>query len=406
MSFKQFLILTSIIYFFVFGIIVEANAVDVSEKTKIYSVIGTSRIFKDVPSARSAAVSDCLTSAIENAAIDLFPYTTLSEKFGTISMLLSSYRNEFIQDYKVIKEVKTEKNYRVLVQVRISLEKFQDLFGKAGMPIIPEDLPEILFLVAEQNVDDLYSRYWWHVNRPFYYSYIAVTPMKRALVEKGFSIIDHEIIPVEFFTDITLGDALADHEAITLGSYLNADLVVVGHASARTTQNRLGETIRTYQGNVSVKAIMVKTGEMIASTTTNTISAGSDMTISGRQAMSEAGKQAGRILTSQILTRWQEMQLPPGNITLYIKGSYILPNLVVFRNTLKSLEKLKRQKTMEMTANEAVLSLFYEGSAEELAESILLNAFDGFGVNIYEVADDHIKVELNRYKYKTPVPKQ
>ena len=83
-----------------------------------------------------------------------------------------------------------------------------------------------------------------------------------------------------------------------------------------------------------------------------------------------------------------------GEITLTIIGSDILPYLVLFRNELKTIDGISSQQTIEMTPDETLLLVKYDKASQDLADALLLKTFDSFGINIFEISSNTLKIEL------------
>ena len=365
-----------------------------SDDKNVVLVMGNSRIYTDVLAARSAAVMQCLLSAVEKTAIEMIPFAGMTEKFETISDLLSSHRNKFISDYKVLKEINTDKYYRVLVQVTVSTLKLEEELANAGIILSPENLPKILFLVAEQQADDLFLQYWWRKEKSIFQSDAAVTSMKKIFTEKKFTTIDDEMIPYGLFKDLDLNAKLTDEQAIELGKRVNADLVIVGNAIASEMSNRMGDNIRTFKATVTVRGLLTESGDQVARTLHSETSVNRDIATGSRQALSDAGFQTGNQIASQVLSKWHERMEKTEGITLTIRGMDILPYLVLFRNELKGIEGVTSQQTLEMTPDEAVLMVKYDGASQDLADALLMKTFDPFGINIYELSENTLHIEL------------
>ena len=47
-----------------------------------------------------------------------------------------------------------------------------------------------------------------------------------------------------------------------------------------------------------------------------------------------------------------------------------------------------------MKADESIISVDYEGTAQSLADELLLRTFESFGVDIYEVSPGRLGIEL------------
>lgn len=371
------------------------NATAKALPTEVITVFGSSRIYTDIPSAKNAAVSDCLVSAVEIAVIRVLPVSTLSANFEAISGVIIGRSREFILDYKVLKEVKAASDYRVLVQATVSMEKLSAELAAAGIIATPSELPRMLFLVAEQQVDELSYQYWWRRGKTLYTPEAAAGPMIQAFIDRGFNVIDHRAIPPEYLDTLEFDRAiLTDAEAVVMGAHFQAGMVVTGTAVVTEIPNRMGETIRTFSATVAIRAMAVDSGETIAALQVSAVATHSDPGMGSRMALSDAGRQAGAELVSRILAHWKTAARNEAEIIITLKGVDLLPHLVAFRNALKEIPGVSRHQSLEMSPQQAVLSVTYAGTPRELADAVLVRPFEGFGINIEELIDNHLHIML------------
>jgi hypothetical protein len=378
---------------FIFILIAGILPVAAADKTKAVIAIGESQIKSNLAGAREAAVADGLKSAVEAAAISELPLPLLTEKFDAVSNLLADRKDEFIQDYKVLQESKTEGIYRVLVQATISIEKLQQAMAAAGVAASIEKMPQVLLLVSEQRPGEPSVRYWWQKDRPVS-DEASFSAIKEALQSKGIPVINPQLVPADFLNELQIPAALSDNDAMELGRRFFADAVVVGTAIAQETSNRMGENIRPVRGVFNVHVIFIQTGEKGELIESSATAADKDPAAGIQTSLSEAGKQAGDKLAVQMIAAWEEMLKPNGEIILNINGKNILTNLNEFRNALKNTAGISNQRTLEIASDKAVLSVTYQGKSQELADAILVQSFRGFGVNIYEVAARSLNIEM------------
>lgn len=386
-------ILAGLILFTVFFSFGDATARTMP--TEVITVFGASRIHTDIPSAKNAAVSDCLVSAVQIAATRALPVSTLSENFEAISAILTGRSREFIIDYKVLREIKAANDYRVLVQATVSMEKLSAELAAAGIIAAPAQLPRVFFLVAEQQVDELAYQYWWRSGKTLYTPEAAAGPMIQAFLDRGLTVLDHRAIPPEYLDTLEFDRAiLTDTEAVGMGTHFQAGIVVAGTAVVTEIPNRMGETIRTFNATITIRAIVTDTGETIATLQVSAVATHSDSGMGSRMALSDAGRQAGMELASRIQSQWKTAAKPEAEITITLKGVDLLPNLVAFRNALKEIPGVSRHQSMEMAPKQAVLSVTYAGTSRELADAVLVRPFDGFGIHIEELSDSHLQIML------------
>jgi hypothetical protein len=375
------------------SLIIDITLAAAADKKKAIIVMGESQVKSNLTGAREAAVADCLKTAVESAAIGELAVPLLTEKFHAISNLLADRKDEFIQDYKVLQESKSESLYRVLVQVTVSTEKIQQAMSAAGITAKVETLPQVLFLVAEQRAGETSMLYWWQKDRTAT-DEVSVTAIKEIFQSKGMPVINPQLAQTDFLNQTQLSALLTDEEALELGKRFFADAVVVGTAIAQETSNRMGENIRPVKGAVNVRLIFTQTGEKSAPIEVSATVADKDPSAGSQAALSEAGKQAGEKLAAQLIATWEEMLKSNGEIALTIKGRNVLANLNEFRNALKNTAGVTNQRTLEIASDKAVLSVTYQGKSQELADAILLQTFKDFGINIYEVTAKNLNIEM------------
>ncbi|MBU4345474.1 MAG: hypothetical protein L6247_03400 [Desulfobacteraceae bacterium] len=415
------------ILLFVLFLLALSGSVQAEEQlnAKTVLVIGTGEIYSDnVAVARNRAISNSLVSAIENVAKDFLPLESLVQNFQVINEILYSNTEEFVQRYKVLTEALSGNNYRVMVQATVSIDKVQQQLSIAGIMIGKKSMPRVLFFIAEQSTEDSLPKYWWGEDIPAVKS-VAESGMAGVMMKKGFLIIDYgelaqnlrnEILNLEPELDhqepvetlsveselnhqkvneiLSLKLELDHREAVELGIRVNADAVIVGKSIASKAPNIMGKNIKSFKGTVTVRAFRTDTGEEIASASQTAVSANVDEVAGGRAALSEAGALAGKDLSLQILEEWQKEIKKPVNIELVVEGTANFANFVQFRKALNDISGINRVQLKEMRIDESVIFVDFQGNAKELADALMLKAFDSFGINIYEVSQNSLRIEL------------
>ena len=403
---KQILLLA------LFLVMMLPEAVQAEEQlhTKTVLVIGTGKIYSNnVAVARNRAISNSLVSAIENVAKDFLPLESLIQNFQVINEILYSNAKEFVQGYKVLTEALSGNIYRVMVQATVSIDKVQQQLSIAGIMIGKKFMPRVLFFIAEQSTEDSLPQYWWGQGMPAVKS-AAESGMTGVMMEKGFLIIDYgelaqnlrnKTLSVEPGLDyqeandtLSLGPELDHQEAVELGAKINADVVIVGKSIASKAPNIMGKNIKSFKGTVTVRAFRTDTGEEIASASQTALSVNIDEVAGGIAALSDAGALAGKDLSLQILEEWRREIKKPVNIELAVEGTANFANFVQFRKTLNDISGVNRVQLKEMRVDESVISVDFQGNAKELADALMLEAFDSFGINIYEVSQKRLRIEL------------
>ncbi|MFW6011108.1 MAG: hypothetical protein ACOC8Q_01205 [Desulfosalsimonas sp.] len=366
-------------------------------ETRTVVAFGTSGAIEDVTATKKDAVSNGLLSAVQAAAFELLSEEELRENFEALVKTLDKERDKFIQDYRILAESKGEKKHYALIKATVSNRKLLESFKQKEIGVSPQQMPSVLIMIAEKNIDDLNFECWWRGGFGRFTEPVSVEPIKQALKEKGFTVIDpsSENTPAEdALKGLDPGAEPSDYEASTIADRLGAQLVIVGTTAAEATANRMGEEVRTFKATVNLRVINAETGEKLTTVMEQAMTVGQDPEKGGKNAIADAAFRAGRQLSDRIVSIWRKDSQAAEKFTIHIKGDPVLAHLEKLRNTLKQQSGLSELRTTEMTARSAILSLQYRGTAQELADNLLIHSFEGFGVNITDLSPQELTIEL------------
>lgn len=374
------------------------NAVQAQESatTKTFVVVGTAALQGDnVTAAREKAISDGLVTAVALMTNELLEVESLVGNFSQLSELLFDQPNTFIQGYKVLTEAGQEKSYRVVVQATVSGKKIAKELTDAGILRASKTLPTVLFLIAEQNLDQEFPMFWWS---PSGSSFVAVAEasMVAHLQEAGFTIVNHRGArnrPLVNWDDINRPD-LTDLEAAELGAALNADIIVLGSSAASPSTNIMGSAMRSFNGTVTLRALRSDSAEPMLNLTRTAVAVSEIDAVGGREALVDAGDMAGSALAEELITVWQKQAGRPSVVEVVILGTNQLAHYVKFRKTLNTISGVEGIRVKEIKPNEATLQVEYIGKPQDLAAALMQQNFKSFGINIFEVTPESLKVEL------------
>jgi hypothetical protein len=268
-------------------------------------------------------------------------------------------------------------------------DKIKAQLLESGLVVEEKRLPKILFFVAEENIGDILPNYWWGEDLVFVVP-SSEEAMAQTLKDQQFNIIQHADItePLNYELPLKIEDA------VTLGSHRAADIVVVGSAKAEKTTNVMGVSIKSFKANVTVKAFRTDTGAEIAFATRTAVSSGTDEREGGRRALSDAGMLAGKDIAIEISSAWAEQNKDRKMVEIVVQGTSELINFVKFRKILGKINGVTAIHILEMKPNESNIAVDYNGTAQSLAEELMLNTFESFGIDIYEVLPGKLGIEL------------
>jgi hypothetical protein len=101
---------------------------------KTIEAVGTSVVYKtDVDTAKQQAIANGLVSAVDKAMFDILTVELATQNFGIINKIIYNNTDKYISDYKVLTEAVSKKNYRVLIQAKVSVIKLKSHLAKYGV---------------------------------------------------------------------------------------------------------------------------------------------------------------------------------------------------------------------------------------------------------------------------------
>jgi len=364
--------------------------------TRTFVVVGTAALRGgNVSAAREKAISDGLVTAVALMTQELLEEESLVENFSRLNELLFDQTSTFIQGYKVLTEAGQDKSYRVIVQATVSGENISKKLTEAGILRATKTLPSVLFLIAEQNLEQQSPMYWWSPSGSGLIP-ISEAVMVDRLQEAGFTIIEHQGArdrPLVNWDDLNKPD-LTDLEAAELGAALKADIIVLGTSIASPSTNIMGSAMRSFNGTVTLRALRSGSAEPMLNLTRTAVAVNEDDTVGGQEALEAAGAMAGPALAEELVVAWQKQAGRPSVVEVVIVGTNQLAQYVKFRKTLNTISGVEGIRVKEIKPNEATLQVEYIGKPQDLASALMQQNFKSFGINIFEVTPERLKVEL------------
>jgi hypothetical protein len=356
----------------------------------VVEVMGSGAIHgDDMASAKEQAILNALVSAVATVATEIQPFQQQVDKFKLFNELLYNQTDRFIQGYKVLTEYLSGNNYRAIVQATVMKDRIKETLLGANLVMQEHVMPKILFFLAEKKMEDILPVYWWGQDLVFVVP-LSEEAMAQTMKDKGMTVINHAVIvePLNYRTDIPL------QEAIDLGKHMAADIVIIGTAIAEKTSNVMDGTVKTFKGSVSAKAYRTETGKEIAFAARTAVFASENDEKGGREALFNAGMLVGQEMILQLTSAWESESDQQSLVEINIHGTRELANFIKFRKALGKIPGVKAIHIKVMKADESIISVDYEGTAQSLADELLLKTFESFGIDIYEVSPGRLGIEL------------
>jgi hypothetical protein len=363
---------------------------------RIVQVIGSARTTSsDLEKAREEAVANGLVQAVSVTAGDILSQEGLVKYFPELNQNLFNNIQVYIQNYQILAESMADNAYRVVLEATVSVDILEKYLSGAGFVSSRKTLPKILFLISEKTSIDNTPRFWWGGLDSIFFTAHCETAMIKTMDESGFTIVSHQ--NPEITSDLPPMDQnvrLTNEEAVFIGVKTQADILVVGEALVDITPNVMGDDKRTFKATVSVRAIRSDTGQQVAQAHQTAVTVDADENKANAEVLTQAGQLAAKEIATQLAASSQEAPKGPDQIVLSIEGTSDLGRFVFFRKSLNELTGVKSIFIREMKSDQAEILVNYEGSAEQLAESLMKKTYETFGINIYDITPEMLRIKL------------
>ncbi len=362
---------------------------------KTVIVIGTGTIHKgNSAAARQAAIKNGLKVALDAAVVELLSPESLVGHFQIINQVIMEQTGDFIQGYKVLGEYKSGSSYRAVVEATISMEAVSRKLAAVSIVVGRGELPKVLLFISQQNPEGALEQYWWGGDSQFK-MVTAETAMAAVLTQKGFLVADPGRGSSKSKNrTIDFPAAIDSASAMLLAADWGAKVVVIGTAIARPAPNTMGSSRRSYAATVQARAFMVENGTELALIENEAVAAGSDDVMGGRKAIKASAELVAAVLVDRIVAAWGKEGKSLATIQIAVEGTRDLANLVMFRRVIKKMPDVTNIKTLEMKPDQAVIEVEYQGTAEAFANGLMLNPFENFRLDIYDVSGELLRVAI------------
>lgn len=349
--------------------------------------IGTSRVqAADMAAGREAALQAALNMAVARALTDVVSPETMVGQFQVINETILSRPDQFVRDYKVLTDATVGDTYRVVVQATVVVGRLKESLKRGGVRLGQAAYPRVLVCVAERRAGAAAPVYWWR-GRTEVIANISQTNVSQAFSEAGFPLVEPSTVSLGAYPP-----ELSATEAAALGSQFQAEVVVIGTASADETESAAapGGTPGAFKAMVRLQVLRVADSQVLVQK-----EVASDGTGGDEDALRAAAAQAGQATAAQLGNLWFRQAAAGSRLEVAVKGvGGKIANFVKFRGALNALSGVDNVLLKTMMPDQAILTLDYHGTSRSLADAILSQTFDGFSVTVEGVYPETVQVTI------------
>ncbi len=368
-----------------------------AEDTATVVVVGVAPVQAgNAAAAREAALANGMLEAVALAAVEILTPEGFAENFKKLGEILFEPPDAYIQDFKVLSEAATAKQYRVLVQATVRGGRISEqVSALAPVGAKPAAAGGILLLIAEQDPGQPEARYWWG-SEGLTAELAADAAAGRALRDKHLAVLDSRIARRQETVDWASFDRpeLTVQEAAALGRSLKAELVVVGRVSVVAENGTAAAGTHSFRGAFEARVVRAENAQEVGRVIRSSVAGDSDAAEAVRQALAGAGTVGGEALATEISISRQRREGGTSQVRVTVEGTGNLAHFVRFRKTLAGLAGVEGIHVKEMKPTATTLLVTFKGGAAQLAERLRQQPYDGFGVVVTEAGEGSLMVAL------------
>lgn len=356
--------------------------------------------------ARDNALRDAQRKAVEQAVGTMVASETLVENFQVLRDSIYSKSQGYIQKYDIVKEGAQKDLYSVTISAVVATGNLKNDLGALGLLIARVGKPRTLFMIAEQNIGQEVLLYWWswwgRGGAAFAGQTVDMAVSEGALKEeflnKGFNVVDISSATGKF--EISNAYRVADltnDGAREFGKKLNAEIVIKGKALAKEGPRTAGSPVGSYLADITVSAIRVDNGQVLASARAEGVSRHVAQHTGGNQALDKAARAVADKLVEQITAKWTGEVSGGQLVQITIRGLAGMKDLVKVKDFLQSqVRGVQSVIQRGFEGGVAVLEVDAKSSAQQIGDELARKDFGALDLDVTAATANTLEVIASR----------
>ncbi len=343
-------------------------------------------------SATEKAVNNALRKAVEQACGVFLTARSETENYKAVYDKIIADAVGYVVEHEIVKtwtDTDTDMTYAT-VKARVSTKKFERDWAAIAHTVERENNPRIIVAVVEALQHT--------ANGPVYEvkkAGIVQTELEDFMLKKGLTLMDRETAEKVSKRDVLLAVLEDDTNAVAaLGAKFNADVVLIGRASAKYSRRLEVSDVTMYQHTASLRVRVVQTdsGRILASksygpATTNSL----QRTGGGQKALSKIAKESAPKILSAVVTAWAQRASISRDVQLIISGMDYA-TWKKFRTEAADIEGVRAVRLREITGGTASVTVEWRHNTEQLADA--LGELESVHLKITEITANRLKLKV------------
>jgi len=368
-------------------VICTAQDSDNEDKQSIL-VIGTSSIRSgNTAAARKSAISDALVKGLEEYLARRLGSQGMKDNFSIIINEILPEAGEKIDNFHILAEEQTEKQYQILVSVKINEKMIEERLKEMDLMLVKVPEIKVLFMVSQENTADQSVLFWWE--NPDSNTSLTETELAlhRVFQERGFFPVNRVVnFPQESYTPEMTKRELADEDVIRWGRLFSADVVVSGRCEVMDNEF-LYANLKSYGTE--------KGGLISAGSRTSVIQTDPDDPDYLTESLIDVIEEIAAKMGPETIETMEAMESGLSKIEVELSGLRSFDQFRVFRSFLTAkIQGVESVVQSRIRPNSITIHVEYMGSQESFFEQISDHKDFPFWADISSPEEGKILVDL------------
>lgn len=367
------------------------------EAVKVTEATGEAAVVGDVLAAKAAAKDDALRNCVQQVASTLVTAATETDQAQLLSDKVYAQSSGYVRKYDVLEDKQDGNVWTTKLRCEVSEAKLDEDLMAFGIAYRREGMPRIMVMIAEQAINATEASGWWQGGGNAADLRVMENSFMDRMSRSGFTFVDPEVIAGKVKLEVVGADPNTQ-QAREIGSLAGAEVVIVGRAIAKPLGSIALDNGTFYSSvaNVSARAVDTKTGRILASSEfTGKAGKGFEQTTSGRNALSEAGRQLAGDLFAKIGKVWAGRQSGTRSVDMVVKGVDDFGRLNAFQTAMiNGVKGVKGVEMRNMEDGKAELEVTLAGTTSAFATELSTKKLAGFTVKVKKVTQGSVEVEI------------
>lgn len=244
--------------------------------------------------AREAALQNAFRRAVEQVVGVAVESRTVVRDSELLNDKIFSKSRGFIKTYKIIAERAETDAYRVTVSASVSRYRLEKELDNVGLLIRKLGKPRVAIVVMEQNGDGAAAP-----------GGVVETSLSGSLAKRGYALVDRQaMLAVE--REAAKGQGDQTDAVVRAAANGGAEVVIIGQANARHGTAVGGTSFRPVQASVTLRAVEVDSGELLATVTSTQQALNVNPSAAGTEALQKAAVELSEQLNRQMVAAWNK----------------------------------------------------------------------------------------------------